>query len=157
MTEEHKKLNTWIALNVTKTLRRLSAEEYDAVVAMCDEANEEPHPNLELTTPWRFVGCCPNYSTNAASAMQVLEHCMKHLARLTGRADFQIVVLHDEGSPEPYCVTTDSTKDSDDSKHVENCASAETMELAICRFCKNLHTGNRVAESANDKVQTRRD
>lgn len=26
------------------------------------------------------------------------------------------------------------------------------MELAICRFCKNLHTVKRVAESANVKL-----
>lgn len=153
---EQKTLNAWIALNVTKTLRRLSDAEYAEVVAMCDEVNEEPHPNLELTTPWRFVGSCPNYTTNGAAAMQVLAHCMKHLDRLTGRTDFQIVVLYDEGSLEPYCVMTDSVKDEDDSTHVKNCAHAETMELAICQFCKNIHTGKRVAESANAELSDSR-
>ena len=154
MDTEHQKLNAWIALNVTKTLRRLSDAEYAEVVAICEEANKEPHPNLSLTQPYRHEGHLPKYTTDAASAMVVLEYCMKHLDRLTGRTDFQIVVLYDEGNPEPYCVTTDSTKDADDSTHVENCASAETMELAICRFCKNLHTGKRVAESANNVSTT---
>jgi hypothetical protein len=150
MDTEHQKLNAWIALNVTKTVRRLSDAEYAEVVAICEEANKEPHPNLLLTQPYRHVGHVPKYTTDAAAAMCVLEYCMKHLDRLTGRTDFQIVVLYDAGSNRPYVVTTDSTKDDDDNKHIENIASAATMEMAICRFCKNLHTGKRVAESAND-------
>ena len=147
------KLDHWIALNVTKTMRRLTDDEYAVVVAMCEEANKEPHPNLELTTPYRFEGARPKYTTDPAAAMQVLKHCMVHLDRLTGSTEFQIVVLYDEGSLKPWCVVTDSAHDRDDSAHVNNCATAETMELAICRFAKNLHAGACVAEPANDQAQ----
>ena len=150
MKSELHKLDLWLALNVTKTLRRLSDAEYAAVVAMCDEANKEPHPNLELTTPWRYEGARQKYTTDPAAAMQVLKYCMVHLGRLTGRTDFQIVVLHDEGSANPWCVITESTDSDDDTTHTDNCASAETMELAICRFARNLHAAERVAEPAND-------
>jgi len=153
MNSELHKLDLWLALNVTKTLRRLSDAEYAAVVAMCDEANKEPHPNLELTTPWRYEGARPKYTTDPASAMQVLKHCMVHLDLLTGRTDFQIVVLYDEGSTMPWCVLTDSTDSDDDITHTDNCASAETMELAICRFARNLHAAGRVAEPANDQAE----
>ena len=138
MTEEQK-LNVWIALNVTKTLRRLTDAEFAEVVKQMEDVNSEPHPNLSLTTPWRYVGCCPNYTTEAAHAMKVLEYCMEHLNRLTGRTDFQIVTLYDEGSVEPFCVVTDSTHDEDDGTHQKNCAAAGTFELAICRFAKNLY------------------
>jgi len=149
MDTEHQKLNAWIALNVTRTLRRISDAEYAVVCAICEEANKEPHPNLMLTLPYRHEGHCPKYTTDSVAAMVVLEYCMKNLDRLTGRTNFQIVVLYDEGNKAPFCVMTDSRNADDDSIHVENCASAETMELAICRFCKNLHTGKGVAESAN--------
>jgi len=139
MDTEHQRLNTWIALNITKTVRRLSDAEYAEVVAMCEEANKEPHPNLMLTQPHRHEGHVPKYTTDAAASMVVLEYCMKNIDRLTGRTDFQIVVLYDKGSDEPYCIVTDSSKGEDDGTHVKNCASAETMELAICRFCKKLH------------------
>ena len=76
---------------------------------------------------------------DAGAALELLKCCMKNLDRLTGRTDFQIVVLYDDGSKTPYCVTTDSTPDDDDSTHVSNCASGETMELAIYRFAQNLY------------------
>jgi hypothetical protein len=148
MDTEHQKLNAWIALNVTKTLRRISDAEYAVVVALCEEANKEPHPNLMLTQPYRHEGHMPKYTTDATAAMVVLEYCMKHLDRLTGRTDFQIVVLYDEGNDVPYCIVTNSSHAEDDNIHVKNCATAETMELAICRFCKNLHTRNRVGEAS---------
>jgi predicted metallo-beta-lactamase superfamily hydrolase len=154
---KNQKLNVWIALNVTKTLRRITDEEYAEVLAWANEANEEPHPNMSLTQPYRFVGCCPNYTTNAASAMQVLEHCMKNLDQLTGRTDFQIVVLYDTGNDKPFCVVTNSAHDKDDSTHVRNCAAAETMELAICLFAEKLHKNRRVAEPANDRISERAD
>lgn len=131
-------LESWISLHITKTLRKLSDAEYAAVVEECREINKHPHPNLMLTQPYRFEGTTPKYTRDPADAMQVLEYCMKNLDHLTGHTDFQIVVLYDEGSAEPYCVTTDSSNDADDSAHVANCAAAATMELAICRFAKNI-------------------
>ena len=106
---------------------------------MCDKANEEPHPNLELTTPYRYKGDIPKYTTDPAAAMQLLKYCAVNLDRLTGRTNFQIVVLYDDGSPKPWCVVTDSNDGDDDMIHVDNCARAETMELAISRFARNLH------------------
>lgn len=137
MTEDQ--LNTWISLNVTKVLRRLTDEEYESVVALCEEANSEPHPNLYLTTPWRYVGTRPDYTSKPGLAMQVLKHCMTNLDKLTGRTDFQIVVFFDEGCDEPWCVITDSVKEEDEKIHGKNLASAPSIELAICRFCKNLY------------------
>ena len=153
MNTEQKKLNAWIALNVTRTLRRLTDAEYAAVVTWCEEANEYPHPNLSLTQPYRYEGMLPQDASDPAAAMQVLKICMEQLDILTGRTDWQIVVLFDEGSDKPYVVTTDSSHDSDDDAHVRNCASAETMELAICRFCKNLHARKRVAEPSNAPLE----
>src|SRR5687767_5312877 len=61
-----------------------------------------------------LAGDMPLYPTDADADMELLTHCMRHLDRLTGRTDFQIVVLYDEGSDNPYCVTTNSAKDGDD-------------------------------------------
>ena len=58
------KMDQWIALNVTKTLRRLSDAEYAAVLSWCEEANEEPHPNLCLTQPYRYEQRLPKYTTD---------------------------------------------------------------------------------------------
>jgi hypothetical protein len=155
MTPEHDKLDTWLALNVTKTLRRLSDAEYAAVVAWSEEANKEPHPNLEMTMPWRYEGTRPKYTTDPAAAMQVLKHCMMHLDRLTGRTGFQIVVLYDEGSENPWCVVTDGGDDDDDMTHTDNLASAQTMELAISRFARNLHAQIRVSDRARQPKRKR--
>lgn len=95
------------------------------------------------------VDSYPNYTTDAAAAIEVLKYCMKHLDRLTGRTDFQIVTLYDEGNKSPYVVVTDSQHDADDPIHVANCASAETLELAICRFARKLCGAN---ERANDQA-----
>lgn len=131
------KLNDWIALNVLGWVK-WREEEY-------------PHRNGYSRGDEKCLQCdMPNYATDADGAMEVLTHCMKHLDRITGRTDFQIVVLYDEGSLEPYCVTTDSQPDSDDEIHSYNCAAAETMELAICLFAKNIHPI--VAEPANDQA-----
>jgi acetyl-CoA carboxylase beta subunit len=136
---EPMELNEWIALNVMGwILWREEEYPHRDGYSLGDEYGE------------KCLACdMPDYACDATAAMEVLKHCMKHLDRLTGRTDFQIVVLYDEGSLEPYSMMTDSTKPADDMTHVRNCAAAETMELAICRFAKNLHENRRVAEPAN--------
>jgi len=139
---EPMELNDWIALNMMGWI--LWREE------------EYPHRDGYSLGDEHGEKCLkadmPDYACDATAAMAVLKHCMKHLDRLTGRTDFQIVVLYDEGSLTPYCVVTDSVHDRDDATHVENCASAETMELAICRFAKNLHAG-KPANARTDAIR----
>lgn len=138
----HRKIDTWIALNVTKTLRRLTDDEYAALKAECDEINAQPHPNLELTQPYRYDGHCPRYSTERGTALELLEFVTQHLDRLTARTDFQIVVHYDEGSLTPWTVVTDSTKDEDDETHRSNCAAEHSLPLAIAVFSVNLCGGD---------------
>ena len=64
--QEIKKFNLWICLNVTSKLRRLSDEEYAEVVKWSEEANEEPHPNMSLTQPYRYEGDFIDYTQPAA-------------------------------------------------------------------------------------------
>lgn len=132
-------LDYWIAINVTKTLRRLSEEEIAAVVAYCEEANKQPHPHLELTTPWCYEGSVPKYSTDYGDALKLLAHCTQHLDEVTQRTDFQIAITYDAGSSTPWVVTTDSVDASGDRFHADVCASGETMPLAIARFASNLY------------------
>ena len=95
-------------------------------------------------------------ATEERSAISALAYCAKNLKQLTGRNDWQIVVLYDHGNNEPYTVVTDSTHDADDMKHVRNCSSAATLEDAIFKFCKTIHANKGVAEPANDGAMPRR-
>ncbi len=128
-------LNHWIALNV------LGWIEY--------KEEEYPHRDGYAFGNEHGEKCLafdmPDYSGCPTAAMEVLKCCMMNLDIVTKRTDFQIVVLYDIGSPEPYVVTTDSDDDNDDSIHVKNCASANTMETAICRFAKNLYESRATA------------
>lgn len=143
---EARELEQWLAVHVTKTLRVRSESEYQAEVKLCAAVNKNPHPNLMLTQPSRFAGHVPRYTTDRAAAMIVFDLCVQHLARLTGRTDFQIVTLYDHGNIEPYIVTTDSTYEEDDSAHVENCATGETLAIAFCRFAQILFSKNEKAD-----------
>jgi len=132
---ENQKLNFWIALNVTKTLRRISDEEFAEVEACCREANEEPHPNLQLTQPWRFVGCCPNYTTNADSAMQVLEICRKHTEKLAHDEQcFSVRIDIDAGG----CYISLLDQKYMTNKHGTYFEDVTELPLAICQFAKKL-------------------
>lgn len=134
MTEKEMwELDVWIALNVTKTLRRLSDSEYAAVVAMCDEANKEPHPNLMLTQPYRHEGRCAKCTADSADALEVLKVCgeagilngdFKLPVSIFRRGDLKWVVSENcEDEPErEFCIVVE----------------AETLELAIALFAKKL-------------------
>ena len=121
-TQELRELDAWIALNVTKTLRKLSDEEYAAIVAWCEEANKDPHPNLELTTPRRYEGSCLKYTSDPAAAMEVLEKCAKQVGNV-----IEIFGNNKDG----WVVSGKNDAWESD---------ADTLPLAICLFAKKLFT-----------------
>jgi hypothetical protein len=116
-------LECWISLNVTKTLRRLSDAEYAEVVKECEDVNLEPHPNLELTQPSRFVGVLSRY-TDPADAMEVLKKCMNRE---------RIAIENENG------VVKVGQWNSDQEKFSPFLTGyAETLELALFQFAKKL-------------------
>lgn len=149
MKTENQKLELWIALHVTKTLRRLTDAEYAAVVAECEEANKEPHPNLMLTQPYRYEGMLPKYTSDITAAMQVLEICRLHTEQL----------YHDE---QYFSVRVDLQSDESaiyllnqkymETKHTVYFGGIDELPEAICQFAKRLLENVRVAESANVRV-----
>lgn len=114
------KLDRWLALNVTHTLRPLSNAEYAEVVAECEEANRDPHPNLLLTQPYRFVGECPKYTTDPAAALGLLKLCYNELS------------ICSCSTPTGYKFWLPNGFDS--------AVEAETLPLAIALFAQKLFT-----------------
>ena len=80
----------------------------------------------------------PRVRRRAGGELFLFKFCVQHLEKLTRRTDFQVVVLYDHGSKEPWCITTDSLDDKDLETHIKNCASGKTLEEAMVGFAENL-------------------
>ena len=146
MNTEQKKLNAWIALNVTKTLRRLSDAEYAAVVAWCEVANEEPHPNMSLTQPYRYEGMLPKYTSDIAAASQVLEICRKHTEQLYHDEQYFSVRIDLEADESVIYLLNQKYMEC---SHQTYFGGIDELPEAICQFAEKLLKNVRVAEPAN--------
>lgn len=146
MKTENQKLELWIALHITKTLRRLTDAEYAAVVTECEEVNKEPHPNLMLTQPYRYEGMLPKYTSDIVTAMQVLEICRLHTEQLYHDEQyFSVRIDFDADESVIYLLNQKYMECS----HQTYFGGITELPEAICQFAKKLLKNVRVAESAD--------